>query len=259
MIKNKVVPIAVVSAFIMLLSGLIPSISKAQFEGSIIYQRSDVDTKTKQEKVIGEMELILTPDRMLLKGLDNIARMKLIGSEPTSMIVVRQDKKDFLMMDGQSKALKVSKKDLQTMSSFLSNFNSGNNNNGDQISIRSTDETATLNGYSIRKSVLWNKEKPLTQVNVWFTDELNVDWGILSESWLSESSSMFVPSFIFEHFFKKNSIPLLIQQFENDTLVSEMKATRIDEVEISAERTAVPDGLNIMGLQEYMMLKMSGN
>jgi len=237
---------------------LTPVLAQAQFEGTITYTRTHFDEKTRQEKKIGEMELLITPQRILLKGLDNVINMKLMGTEATKSILVRQDKQDFVMMTNNASALKVSKQDLQNMSSFMSNFG-GSQKNDNSLQIRPTDVTDTINGHTVKKYVLSSTENPLSHIDLWFTEDLNVDWGMLSEKWLSDSGSMFVPSFIFDNVFKEKSIPLLIQHYQNDQIISEIESIRIKEGSISDQQTAMPKGLNIIGLQQYMMMKMSGN
>lgn len=237
---------------------LSPLLSQAQFEGTITYARTNIDEKTRQEKKNGEMELLISPQRILLKGLNNVTNMKLLGTEATKSVLVRQDKQDFVMMTDNARALKVSKQDLQNMSSFMSNFG-GTQKNDNSLQIRSTDVTDKINGHTVKKYVLWSTENPLSRIDIWFTEELNVDWGMLSEKWLSDSGSMFVPSFIFDNVFKEHSIPLLIQHYNNDQLISEIESIRIKEGSITAQQTAMPEGLTLIGLQQYMMMKMSGN
>jgi len=227
----------------------------AQFEGKISFSSYDYSAQGTEEKQ-DEFTMFLTPDRILLQG---DKKYDFMGSIKTEGVLVRLDFQDFVFLTGDEKALKISKTDITSM---MNMFDNGGNQSkevadkGDDIDYERTNETATIKGYNCEKFIFRDEENKNSHTEVWMTKELQVNWGMLAESWDGNAKAI-INSLPTDLVFKENYFPLKVEVFQNEELTSRMEATEVNESSIARAMVQVPSGVEVLSFQDYLFQKMS--
>ena len=239
-----------------------PNMVSAQFEGEIQYTRYAVDGTTLEQQESGKMSILFTPERILLNNLDDVSDVKVMGAAKAGSILVRLDKEDFLIMDGDSNALKLTPRDLQSMSGLMKGFGSGTTNQSEtqnRYKITETANTREISGYKAKKFMLLDTSNPDDRLDIWMTETLKINWGMLTGDWLKESNDLLTGGFPYDKLVQKDRLPLLIEEYKQDQLVDKLIATKISERSIPDSSVDLPKGVKALTLQQFMMKGLSGN
>jgi len=252
--------IATILAMILLLS-IAPQLAVGQFEGEIQYTRYAVDEETLEEQANGKMNILFTPDRIMIKNMGEISDVTVMGAAKAGSILVRLDKEDFIIMDGGTNALKLTPRDLQSMSGLMKGFGSAasDTQTKNRYKITETGTKREISGYTAKKFMLMNASNPNNRVDVWMTEMLKINWGMLTGDWMKESNKLLTGGFPYEKLIQKNRLPILIEEYEQDQLLDKMVATEISERSIPAAEVNLPKGVQALTLQQFMMKGLSGN
>ncbi len=244
--------VSVVCAFLLV---LVSMPATAQFEGKIVFNSYDVASDGSQEQN-DQFSMYLTKDRILIEGSN---QYEFVGSIQTEGILIRLDFEDFVLLTGDESVLKISKKDIDAM---MNMFGSGNSSSRDAASEHNVDydktgETKQIKGYNCEKYIFTDDENPNKKAEVWMTDELQINWGMLAEPWGNSDLDMMGDQFSFDLIFKDGLFPLRIEGYESGNLSSVAEVQQISQSNVAKAMVQVPQGVKVLSFQDYLFNKMS--
>lgn len=248
----KILSGMVVGALMML-----SQVATAQFEGQIsmnIYNYSDgVQTDTEM------LNLYTTQERILIKGEDVINISD--GMMEASGILIRSDMKDFVIMMGEKEALRFTKEELEGMFSMISMMSGGVSETESNIDAdyRYTNEVKTIQGLNTTELRIENDEDSNKYLSIWLTNDLDIDWGMLSEPWNNVPSSFSGEVNQMTQEFKSKNFPMLIEVTERGKTTTLFEVTKVKKSRIAKDMVEMPEGLELMSLQQMMMKAMMSN
>ena len=243
-----------VLSIIILILICVPSVGLAQFEGQIVFDSYEVDAEGTQRQN-DELNLYLTKDRILLEGKN---RYNVIGSIKTEGVLVRLDFEDFVFLNGEETALKISKQDITSMMNMFSNGNSGRGlESEERINRKNTGETMMINGFRCEKYILTDRENPGDYAVVWMTPELDINWGMLSEPWGNADMDMLGDNLSFDLVFRQGYFPLRIEGYESGNLREITNVREISRSNVARAMVQIPSGVKVLSFQDYLFSKMS--
>lgn len=228
--------------------------ASAQFEGKITFNSYDYNAEgTEQQN--DNFTLFITPDRILLQGDKQYGFMESIQTEG---VLVRLDYEDFVLLTGDNSALNISKQDITSMMNMFGNGQSTNQaaDRADDVNYERTEESQNINGYQADKFIFRDEEEPNQHTEVWMTNELDVNWGMLAESW-SGGAEAIISSLPTNLIFNEKYFPLKVEVFENDQMVSKLEATEVNQSSVAQAMVQIPSGVKVLSLQDYLFQKMS--
>lgn len=241
-----------ISLAVVLFLGLSFGQAEAQFEGKI--QFNDYEIKS-GEKVKDDdaFTLYITPDRILFQG-DQEYTVR--GTLKTEGILVRQKEQDFVLMTGDKQAMSITKSGITAfMNMFGSDAKKGMQEAESNIKIENTGESQNINGYASQKFVITDKENPERRSEVWMTQDLDINWGVLASSW-DENLKGFADSDLpFELIFDDGYFPIKWEQYKNDSLTDVIE-TEITTTDVARSMVEIESDVKILSLQEYLFNEM---
>jgi len=228
--------------------------ASAQFEGKITYNSYNYSSEGVEQKD-DNFTLYITQDRILLQGEKEYGFMESIQTEG---VLVRLDFEDFVFLTGDNEALKISKSDITSMMNMFGNGQSANKAAGEanDVNYERTGESATIHGYQADKFIFRDQEEPNEHTEVWMTNQLDVNWGMLAESW-SGSAKTIISSLPTNLVFQEKYFPLKVEVFENNQLVSKLETTEVNTSSVARAMVQVPSGVKVLSFQDYLFQKMS--
>lgn len=231
--------------------------SKAQFEGKIQYSSYEISPDGTKGKV-DDFTMYVTKDRILLQGSNEYEFM---GSIKTEGILVRLDYEDFVFLAGDKNAMKISKSDITSMMKMF-----GDNAGSPQkeleeaeIDYEITGEEEDIFGFNTEKFVFRNAEDKNRHSVVWMTREIDINWGMLAESWGSSAGAKIGNGLPTDLLFKENYFPLKMENYKNDRLEGITEVTDISRSSVARGMVQVPSGVRVLSFQDYLFQKMSEN
>lgn len=242
-----------VSALVLFFTAGLSS-AEAQFEGQIVFDSYDVESDGSR-KQSDQFILYVTSDRILLDGSNEY---NVIGSIKTEGVLVRLDFEDFVFLNGDETALKISRQDITSMMGMFSNGNSGNRADRDhKVNYRKTGETRVIKGYTSEKFVFSDEDNPDAHAVVWMTDDLDINWGMLSEKWGNSELDVLADDLSFNLIFQEGYFPLALEAYESGKLREITEAVQVSESSIARAMVQVPTGIKVLSFQDYLFSKMS--
>lgn len=228
--------------------------ASAQFEGKVTFNSYDYSAEGAEQKD-DHFTLFITSDRILLQGDKQYGFMESIQTEG---VLVRLDYEDFVLLTGDNAALKISKQDITSMMSMFSNGKNPSNaaDRADNINYERTEESQNMHNYQADKFIFRDEEEPNQHTEIWMTNELDINWGMLAESWTGSAESI-IKSLPTQLVFNEKYFPLKVEVYENDQLVSKLEATEVNLSSVARAMVQVPSGVKVLSLQDYLFQKMS--
>ena len=227
----------------------------AQFEGKIAFSSYDVASDGSQTQN-DQFSMYLTKDRILLEGSN---QYKFAGGIQTEGVLVRLDFQDFVLLTGDTSVLKISKKDIDAMMNMFGGSSSAARQKAaeHQVDYEKTGETREIKGYQCEKYIFTDDENPNETAEVWMTDQLNINWGMLAEPWGNSDLNMMGDEFSLDLIFKDGLFPLRIEGYESGNLRSVAEVTEISKTDVAKAMVQVPQGVKVLSFQDYLFNKMS--
>ncbi|MCR9133304.1 MAG: DUF4412 domain-containing protein [bacterium] len=227
----------------------------AQFEGQIsmtIYNQENGDIT--EENVVN---LYITQERILIKGEDKINISD--GMMEASGILIRSDMRDFVIMMGEKEALRFTKEELEGMFSMINMMSGGEMDKSDSdMNYTYTNEVRTIEGLQATELRVYGKEQK-NYLSIWLTNDLDIDWGMLSEPWKNVPGSMSGQVNQMTQEFKSRNFPLLIEVTEKGETSTIFEVTKVKKSRIAKDMVEMPAGLQLVSLQEMIMKAMMSN
>ncbi len=241
----------------MVLMGLlaISNTAFAQFEGQITiktYGETDGVPNT------SELNVYATSNRIILKGDQSV---NVMDGFDASGLLIRNDKKDFIVMMGEKKALQFTKEELEGFFQ-MAGMMGGDDNDKSEITTDTkftyTNKTRKILGYDCTELLVENNENE-SSLSVWLTSGIDINWGMLAEPWRNVPESMRNSSARLTQEFKSRNFPLLVEVHEKGKTETVMEVTNVNKSSIAKAMVEVPAGVSLIGLQEMIFSMMMGN
>lgn len=234
---------------------LFSSAATAQFEGQItmkVYDHDDEKTET------SEFNLYATATRIMIKGEENY---EIMDNMNTDGFLIRNDKKDFIVMTGENKALQVTKAEIEGMVEMLSSWSQPNaktEKNTIKTNYKFSDRTRTINGFETTELIVTDEENPNKHLSVWLTPDIDINWGMLAEKWnnMPQEFDDEINGMSQELIFKGKNFPILIEAVEGDERLTVMEAINVNRSSIAKAMVEVPSGTVLMSFKDFMFQMM---
>lgn len=226
--------------------------SYAQFEGQIQIDSYEIESGEKQ-KDDDSFTMYITKDRILLQGDQGY---KVGGQLETEGILVRHKEKDFVFLTGEKQAMQITKAGITSFMNMFGDDARGEVQNAESnLTIKRTGESQQVNGYSSEKFIITNTEKPEERSEVWMTKGVDINWGILAESWDSNMKGFSGGDFPLNLIFDEGYFPVKWEQFKNDTQISGADV-EVTSTDVARSKVELPSDVKIVSLQDYLFQQM---
>lgn len=238
------------SLTILFLMIYVPGV-QAQFEGEVIY---DVYAPNSQAGENVNISVAFSEDRIFV---DSNISMNVIAGLQARGVLVRNDRKDFVIFTRDNEGLQVEKSDLDNLVAMMNQMK-GTPVKGDGDSfpwdekVSETGRTQNLHGYETYEFTLEGDNED-EYVSVWLTDEIKVHWGLLLEAWYSTGAMQFEEEIPIEMIMNSNSFPLLVEVYRDNELVYKAESISVETPLQNSSKTSVPEGIKLIGLTDLMM------
>lgn len=244
-----------ISLAFVLFFGLAFGQAEAQFEGKI--QVQDYEIKS-GEKVKDDdaFTLYITPDRILFQGDQEYT---VSGNIKTEGILVRHKEQDFVLMTGEKTAMSITKSGITTfMNMFGSDAKKGMNKAESNIEIEKSGDRKKINGYAVQKFIITDKESPELRSEVWMTQDLDINWGVLASSWGENMKGFSDSDLPFNLIFDEGYFPVQWEQYKNGNL-TDIIETEITSTDVARSMVQIGPDVQIMSLQDYLFQQVRNN
>lgn len=233
----------------------ISSTANAQFEGQITIKAYGDENGV---PTTSEVNLYSTSSRIILKG-DNA--MSVTDGFDASGLLIRNDKKDFVVMMGGNKALQFTKAELEGFFQ-MAGMMGGDSNDKTEISSSTdfnyTGRTQKILGYETTELLIEDDENE-SSLSIWLTSGIDINWGMLAEPWNNVPENFRESTSRVTQEFKSQNFPMLIEVHEKGETKTIMEVSNVNESNIAKAMVEIPAGVNLIGLQEFILSMMMGN
>lgn len=236
--------------FIFLLS-LCGNTAFAQFEGEIKFLVFNPDQQSNETV---QMDMVFTNNRVFI---DSNTSINVMAGLQAQGVLVRHDLQDFMVITSQQEALQVSKNDLENLITMINRMRGREDVNVSQSfpweeRLVETGEERDILGYTAEQFILKGSSED-EYASVWLTDEITVDWGLLSDAWYAIGSKQIDMEVPIEIIMNNVSFPLLIEGYENHQLVFKAESVSVNKDSFDRSRTRLSSDLKVIGLTDLMM------
>ena len=244
-----------ISVAFVLFFGLAFNHAEAQFEGKIQFQDYEIKSG---EKVKDNDAFIMyvTSDRILLQGDQGY---KVGGTLETEGILVRHKEKDFVFLTGKKQAMQITKSGITSFMNMFGNDAKGKAESAESnLKIKNTGENKQVNGYDAEKFIITDTEKPDERSEVWMTKGLDINWGILAESWDTNMDGFTGGNLPLNLIFDEGYFPIKWEQFKNGKQISGADV-EVTSTDIARSKVELPSDVKVVSLQDYLFQQMRNN
>ncbi len=224
----------------------------AQFEGQVTMKLYSENNGVPQTS---EMNLYATANRIILKGDQAVS---FSDDFDASGLLIRNDKKDFVVLMGENKGLQFTKEELEGFFQMAGMMGDDNPEINSDTNFRYTNKTRTINGYECTELLIDNDEDK-NSVSIWLTSGIDINWGMLAEPWKNVPESMRNSSSRLTQEFKSKNFPMLIEVNEKGETETVFEVTNVNKSSVAKAMVEIPSGVNLIGLQELIFSMMMGN
>jgi hypothetical protein len=235
-----------------LVFSFLPGQAAAQFEGEITFRAYEPERAENPQRYL---QFVATPERIYLSSND---RYKVFSGLDANGFLVRNDQNDFVFISGEDDALRISKEDVSSLANLIERVQ-GSAGTGQQFDwdgrLQVTGETKTIAGHRTEQIKVFEEDSE-NYVSVWLTDEIKVNWGILENSWHHSLSKVVEMDLPIEVFMNRQSFPLQMEFYRNNTLETVVEATRVNRRSIDRRLVEIPEGVKLLGITDLMMNMM---
>ncbi|HET8865172.1 MAG TPA: hypothetical protein VFM80_05695 [Gracilimonas sp.] len=245
----------------LILSTLIISITAfstaayAQFEGQIsmnVYSEDNGQTE------VSELNLYATADRIMIKGEEDF---DLMDQMSTDGVLIRNDRKDFVIMTGENQALQVTKIEIEGLVDMMASWGG---ESGKKSSPKSnneysfSDRTQTILGFEAAEMIIKNEDEPNKHLSIWLTPGIDINWGMLAEKWnnMPEDIDAEINGMTQEIIFKGRNFPMQIEAVEGDKRTMLMEVTNVNKSSVAKAMVEVPSGVTLMSFKDFVFQMM---
>lgn len=230
----------------------------AQFQGKIemaAYNYEDNETE------VNQIVMFVTADRIMIKGEEDV--VNIADNINAEGLLIRNDKKDFVLLTGDNKAIQVTKAEVEGLIEMFSSWGaaSGSNNVDEEHTApdyRFTDRTRTILGLEAAEMVVDSEDNPGDYLSVWLTPNIDINWGMLAEPWKNIPKSMEkdINGMSQDLLFQGKNFPLLIESHEDGETKTVFEVTDMQESSVAKAMVEIPSGITLIGAKEFMFNMM---
>lgn len=231
--------------------------AQAQFEGQIImkaYGEEDGRPTT------NELNLYAAKDRIIIKGENSMSFMD--DSYDASGLLIRNDKKDFIILMDNDQALQFTKEELEgffSMAAMMSGDDAeADVDTDDMPSLVYTNRTKVIRGYDCTELKVTDKENG-NSMSIWLTGEIKLNWGMLAEPWKNVPVAFQDPATRITQEFKSSSFPMMIEIKDEGEWKTIFEVTDINESSIAKAMVEIPTGIKLVSLGDMLFGMMMKN
>lgn len=229
---------------------------QAQFEGHITM---NLYSQEKGATEISEVNMYVTSDRIFMKGEDEI---NFGNSFNSGGMLIRNDKKDFLILMEGNDALQVKKSEVEGLFKMFGSWSGSSNNSSsskDELDYEYTGKVKQIKGYETHELLITDSKNDV-KVSVWLTPNIDINWGMLAEPWNNIPMDADKAARISrDAIFTGKNFPMLVEVDGKKGVEKVMEVTNINKSSISKAMVQIPAGVNLIGVTELMFKMMSGN
>jgi hypothetical protein len=245
---KKLIPVFVLT-LLVISDGFINRVY-AQFEGEMSFLLQDL----RGDREETTLELVFTKNRI---SIESASSMDIMPGLSTRSVLVRNDHNDFLFRTGQNEAYQIAKTDIDALVNLINRVQGKDTSlqkpgfNWDE-QVRETGNIRTINGYETREFILIREDRT-ERVSVWLTDQIKVNWGLLSEAWQTTGSKQLDENIPIELIMNRNSFPLLIEVYKGDDIIFRADNVLINSSDFDRSKIQTAAGMQFLGLSDLMM------
>jgi len=235
------------------------AMAQDHFEGRITYSAYQISNDGRPQSDGDQLNLFITPDRLLINDLDSY---KVMGNLRSNGILIRLDQRDFVILSDDDVALQITKDDIDDMMAMMKGFASWSGDSDKQqpqmpeTNIERTGRKKEISGYDCYEIVVTDPEKPDEKTNLWMTDDLNVNWGMLTEAWGSGSNSFFPNGIPMNDLLQNGALPLRVEHYKEGHMSDMMEVNTVKKSKVARAMVQIPQGVEVLGFRDYIMRQM---
>ncbi len=224
------------------------------FEGKINFSRYIVSSNGSEE-LVSRTPLLIHPDYIMLERSE-AGGIDLLGNISAESILIRQISEDFVFFTADQQAVTMNKQELQQMISMLESMrgaNIGQSADSPEISMEETSENQIIQGYPSQKWIV-KAEDSVAEWHVWVTEELSIDWGMLSESWLTRHTILSgLPS---TDWLDENRLPIRAEHWNGGQLAEILNFEDISPQTLDQSLFRIPERYQRVNFQQMLFNRM---
>lgn len=223
----------------------------AQFEGKIAYKVYEMDNGSQQQKE--NFTAFITPQRILFQGSES---MEVPGNIETQGLLVRLDKKDFVLFTSSNSALSITKSEVTSFMNMFGQKSSGTSSKiKKSVNIEQTGETKTIGGYQAQKFVITDPNEKNKKAVLWMTQEVDINWGMIADPWGNSMQFMTDDDFPTKLIFKEGWLPLQGEFYEKGQVEGGLTA-KVQAVNVDKSRVHLSPDVTVKSLGQYLFNSM---
>lgn len=223
----------------------------AQFEGEILFQLQQMENGRTD---VSEFKITVADDRIYISSERDL---NILSGVKSDGLLVRNDLGDFVFNTGENEALKVTKKDLDSLMDMIERFGGASSKEEkDQFDwenrLEETGNKQTHLGYDVEEFRL-KGDHPDQYVSVWLTSDIKVLWGMVIEVWQRAGDRFSDSELPLELILNSNSFPLLIEVFDRGEQVVTFTSVNVETDQFDRSVIELSEDKRLVGLTEMMM------
>lgn len=242
----------IAAVLIALCSAEVTLAQQRTFTGTVVVHSTQFDQQGNQTQS-RQLPLSISPQRIRINGINRLDPTPITSNLGARDMLIRLDSEDFVFIVDDTQGISIKKQELQSLITMMGgNRNQPANTPEPEIDIRSTSEQATINGYSARKWIVQERGTSV-QNHVWVSDEFSINWGMLTESWVSGLPGIgLLP---IDDLLTGGRTPLKVETYRENRLISvvEMKDVK---TQVNRAVFEIPSEMKLITLQELMLNRM---
>lgn len=226
--------------------------SFAQFEGKITFTGYEVSADGNRQNS-DNFTMYVSQNRILMQSENS--SYDFMGNIKTEGVLIRFDHEDFVFLTGDENALQISKSDITSM---MNMFGDADDRGADtNIDYERTGETETIQGYRCEKFIFREEDNRDDYAAVWMTRELDIEWGMLAESWGEQLDGIMNETVPTSLIFREQYFPLRIESYDSGKLQMVTEAEEINESSVAKAMVQIPAGVSVLSFQDYLFQRLS--
>lgn len=228
----------------------------AQYEGTFRLSVYNISEDNAEQTLVNRFHFTATPNRILFRDVNGIRTLDAMMGMPVKRILLRNDRQDFAFI-GDQQAVTLAKQQLVALSNMMKSMQQQGGQtiqpNNPEFVLRETSEKKEINGYQTTKWVAETDEVAI-YYNIWITNDININWGMLSESWLTDIGLF--QGFPDQDWMSDNQTPVLIERYDNYKLSEVVQFDQFKEGAVADSEVSMPANLPTLTFQQLLMKRM---
>lgn len=232
---------------------ILPLLVSAQdeFSGSFSLKATQFDAEGKAVREAA-LPMVVSPNRIRMIGVDKLDPTAVTRNLGAKDVLIRLDQQDFIFQTSDTEAIAIKKQELQLMMNMLGASNGTPNKPPANLSVRQTQETKSIGGYSTSKTIILDRDNNVEH-HAWIAKNLDVNLGMLTESWTSMLPLKDMTSYL--QTFDQTGTPILVESYRQGKKISQVEMININ-TQFDRKQLDVPSGVKLITLQEMMLNRM---